>query len=191
MGNQTSLHDLAFNGDDDQIRGRLGLDPACWIYDINSLNSAGETALQVASRAGKTSTVLLLLDFNANLNAKNKLGITALHSAAAMGHTNVLCALVERGAMIDALDLEQCTPLHHACHHGRVEAVLALLNAGADASAENVYDRKAFDLVKDEQLREDLLEHAQTLIGNWASVDVSNLQCRPHAASFWSWLWLR
>ena len=190
MGNQASLHELAFLGKDDQIRGRLGLDPAGWIHDINNVNSAGETALQVASRAGKTTTVRLLLDFNANPRTKNKLGITALHSAAAMGHTNVLLALVEAGAMIDALDLEQCTPLHHACHHGRVEAVLALINAGADASGVNVYDRKALDLLKDDQLRDDLVEHAHALIENWASVDVSNIQCRPHAASFWSWLWL-
>ena len=159
MGNAATLHELAYRGEDDLIQTRL----AVKTVDVHALNLAGETALHVAARAGRLTTVSLLLDWNANVNIKTKMGITALHSAAAGGYTPIVLTLLDGGAELDALDLELCTPLHHACHYERAESALALITAGADAAKKNVYGKTSLEFVKDLELRAQLVEHTRAI----------------------------
>lgn len=157
---EVTLHELAYTGEDDLIKTRLSENH---FEDVDALNIAGETALHVAARAGRLTTVSVLLDWGANVKIKTNMGITALHSASAGGYTPIVLTLLDRGAELDALDLELCTPLHHACHYERFESALALINAGADAARKNVYGKASLEFVKDLELREQLVEHTRAI----------------------------
>lgn len=52
------------------------------ISDIDAVNSAGDTALHIASRNGKTTMALLLLEAGANAQLTNYAGETPLKMAA-------------------------------------------------------------------------------------------------------------
>ena len=57
--------------------------------DVNSRNSAGDTALTVAAAEGEREVVKLLLDHGANPHTKNQTGGTALSLSAENGHSEV------------------------------------------------------------------------------------------------------
>ncbi|XP_011504258.1 PREDICTED: osteoclast-stimulating factor 1-like [Ceratosolen solmsi marchali] len=62
------------------------------------LDSAGNTPLYWAARAGHEDCVKLLLDLpNPAVNAQNKMGDSPLHVAASHGHLNIVNRLLEAG----------------------------------------------------------------------------------------------
>ena len=160
MGN-VSLHDLARDGRDADIRLRKTLDPI--FFQVDAVNENNETALIIAARAGQKTTCNVLCDLGADPAHRGKNGITALHAASSGGFPAIVCLLLERGAPIDAEDAEGSTPLTHACFRDRDECVLALINAGADAAKKNMYGKSSLDLVKDASKREQLVEHVRSL----------------------------
>jgi len=161
MGN-VSLHDLARDGRDAEIRLRKTLDPI--FFQVDAVNENNETALIIAARAGQKTTCHVLCDLGADPAHRGKNGITALHAASSGGFPAIVCLLLERGAPIDAEDAEGSTPLTHACFRDRDECVLALINAGADAAKKNMYGKSSLDLVKDASKREQLVEHVRSLV---------------------------
>jgi ankyrin repeat protein len=78
-------------------------------------------ALRVASRAGHTETVVLLLDRGANIHAEDEM---ALQWAAEKGHTETVALLLERGADIHA---DNDWPLQAAASNGHTDTVALLL----------------------------------------------------------------
>lgn len=55
----------------------------------------GQTALHLAVRHGRASTVRLLLAHGANINAQDQAGTTALISACDRGHTDIVRILLQ------------------------------------------------------------------------------------------------
>ncbi|CAB0031292.1 unnamed protein product [Trichogramma brassicae] len=73
-------------------RGNLSFLKECLSSGVSGtgLDSAGNTPLYWAARAGHEDCVQLLLELaNPAVNAQNKMGDTPLHVAASRGHTNV------------------------------------------------------------------------------------------------------
>ncbi|XP_076828170.1 KN motif and ankyrin repeat domain-containing protein 4-like isoform X2 [Brachyhypopomus gauderio] len=64
--------------------------------DVNArVGQVGQTALHLAVRHGRASTVRLLLTHGANINAQDRAGTTALISACDRGHTNIVRILLD------------------------------------------------------------------------------------------------
>jgi ankyrin repeat protein len=125
--------------------------------DPNLSADGGETALMIASRAGRVDAVRTLLAHGANANARESTRQqTALMWAAAEGHADVIRALFQAGADLHAVSggpqvklpdfknplgqetfervvprLDKCTPIQFAVRSGQIEATRELLEAGA------------------------------------------------------------
>jgi ankyrin repeat protein len=94
------------------------------------------TPLLAAARAGRTASLLQLLEAGARPVARTSTGVTALHFAAAAGSAEAVAALLARGADPDARErAADQTPLMFAAAAGRADAIRALLAGGADAEA--------------------------------------------------------
>ena len=102
---------------------------------LNLLNSAGESALMIASLTGDLKLVRIMVAKDADVN---KTGWTALHYAASKGHLDVISFLLENHAYIDAASPNGTTPLMMASRYGSIESVKLLLDQGADASLKNM-----------------------------------------------------
>jgi len=126
---------------------------------IDTKNANGQTALHVASGAGKSDAVDLLLRNGASPSATDSDGKTPLMIAAERGHLGVVMRLLEVGASVSATDRngktalalaesakkEACAreiakisqsggnfPLHDAAKSGRLDLVHTALARGAD-----------------------------------------------------------
>jgi ankyrin repeat protein len=87
---------------------------------------------QAMAEAGKTASILSLLNKSCDVNTKDGRGWTALMSEAAKGHIDTVQALLDKGADIDATtDESGCTTLMLAAWYGHTAIVQALLNKGA------------------------------------------------------------
>jgi ankyrin repeat protein len=97
---------------------------------------AGGTALIVASAAGRSEAVELLLRKGAAVGAQDERGWTALMRAAYFGHGRVASLLLEAGADPNVGEKYQgATALHFASRQDRHDVVRSLLEAGADPNA--------------------------------------------------------
>ena len=95
-----------------------------------------ETCLHLATHAGRSDVVQLLLEHGADPNARNWSLDTPLHSAEYDHHGSATKLLLEHGADVDARNCEDMTPLHVQCIDDGgflvFHVVKALLEAGAD-----------------------------------------------------------
>ncbi|CAN0427256.1 unnamed protein product [Ectocarpus sp. 8 AP-2014] len=136
------LHNASENGDVGKVRtlvksadGRLAL---------NSVQDAGRTPLQLASREGHVLVVEELVAAGADVNFRSPNdGRHAIHLAAGKGHNTVVNILLEAGAEVDAsralspgwtVGADLKTPLVEAIENGHFPVVQTLLSKGADAT---------------------------------------------------------
>ncbi len=96
----------------------------------------GYTPLHLASRAGHTGVVQVLLESGADPNVHTTTGATALHFAAEADAASVIRALTEHGADVDASDsFSSRTPLMFASVRNSLRALEALVALDADLAA--------------------------------------------------------
>jgi ankyrin repeat protein len=105
--------------------------------DVNSKDSAGESALIVAAREGKTEVVQTLIDSHADVEIRDKSGRKPVIHAIQQGHLETLEALLQGGASPNAARPEDLRPLESsiqwmsALPRGK-EIFEKLLKRGAD-----------------------------------------------------------
>ncbi len=115
--------------------------------DVDATNEKGITPLLVASKAGSTGAVLLLLN-HADMEATDGRGRNALHLAVIGGHEEVAKALAEADSeLAEQKDAEGCTPAEYA----RDDTMRAL--AGRQVKREEQKEEKAAESI-DAQPRE-------------------------------------
>uniref|UniRef100_A0A7S4EBH4 Uncharacterized protein n=1 Tax=Pelagomonas calceolata TaxID=35677 RepID=A0A7S4EBH4_9STRA len=122
------LHVAAKAGNLDEIKRLLE-------GDVRLCDS--RTALRVASMAGDTDTINLLLKRGAKVNRAARDGKTALHAACQNGQIDAVRLLLGKGAKVDRVDKEKTTPLHVACELGHAEVARLLLEKGAKPDKKN------------------------------------------------------
>ena len=113
--------------------------------NANAEGEGGLTPLHLASQAGHTEAVRLLLEFGANPNAvADSYGQTPLWLAAINNHANIIRLLMAAGA--DATQISgraKITPLMVAAERGYTDAVKALIDGGADVNHMIRWERRA------------------------------------------------
>ncbi len=100
--------------------------------DINTKDTAGNTALHVVVRRQHAGCIDLLTDSKADVNAPNNVGDTPLHVAACSASPEIISKLVGKKALLAARNNFKETPLCLAITHGNDDAVEQLLVLGAD-----------------------------------------------------------
>jgi ankyrin repeat protein len=108
---------------------------------LSRQNSALDTPLHCAARAGHVSAVAVLVELSRDhgeniLGCKNEAGDTALHLAARHGHGAAVEVLVSAAAQPAAeLNNTDVSPLYLAVISGSVSAVRAIITKCKDASS--------------------------------------------------------
>ena len=133
---------LSHKGDTDGSVFRWVLDRYINEIDIRITDDDGECALMLAARAGKTSSVDILLNrCKLDPNRTDNRGRTALMLAAKFGHHKVIRALMDDDRLIlDLRDKEGRTALSHAAANGNADAVNWLLGVKEAGKAEKDKD---------------------------------------------------
>ncbi len=95
-------------------------------FNVNTQNTAGQTALMVASERGKTGLVKQLLDRKADPNVAGRDGVTALILAAQNDQPEIVKLLLQNRAEPDTEDNNGWTALSTAAYHGSARCVQIL-----------------------------------------------------------------
>jgi protein phosphatase 1 regulatory subunit 12A len=90
-------------------------------------------------------------------------GLTGLHEAAICGNCEMVEYLLDNGANINCCDHEGWTPLHAAASLGQIDIVKLLLKRNADATIVNCENFLAYDLSRNDEVRELIGEHLNGL----------------------------
>lgn len=110
--------------------------------DINGADDNLETPLFLASWAGHSAAVELLLQNGANVEteASPNFGFTTLIAAVQYGHTDVARLLLEHGADANRENTRTgATPLMIACYFNYIDIVRLLLDHGADVEKPGIW----------------------------------------------------
>ncbi|MBS0346027.1 MAG: ankyrin repeat domain-containing protein [Proteobacteria bacterium] len=107
---------------------------------LNARNSAGDSALMLASLRGFTGIAQALLDAGA---AFDHPGWNPLLYAAFEGRLAIVNMLLEKGANPNVLAPNQTTPLMFAARNGHQDVVRVLLKAGANIDWKNDQNESA------------------------------------------------
>lgn len=113
---------------------------------VNWQDSAGNTALHLASEKNNHELIRVLFRRGANVGVRNSAGMTALHCAAKACAGDVVAVLVDNGEDVNAEDLLGNTP-PHLCSSNynkfaatiRSETIENLLSKGADVMEKNMF----------------------------------------------------
>ena len=108
--------------------------------DINSQDSYGTTALQLAAKYGHEHLVELLVEYNAEKDMENKSGETALYWATRNRHKKIMMLLLEAGATVAIRDKDGWTALDWAVVNGESDMVKLLLEYAVDAEKDQRND---------------------------------------------------
>ena len=95
-------------------------------FNVNAQNTAGKTALMVASERGKTGLAKQLLDRKADPNVTGPDGVTALILASQNDQFDIVKILLQNRADPDKEDNNGWTALSTAAYHGSVRCVQIL-----------------------------------------------------------------
>ena len=106
--------------------------------DINSQDSYGVTALQLAAKHGHKSIVQLLLENKASIDMENSSGETALYWAARNAHKIIAELLLMNGAKLMMKDNEGWSALDWAVIGGNDDLVKVLLEHGVDDERDGI-----------------------------------------------------
>ena len=97
-GPRMSIHEAAKAGNIEAVMKAIEVG-----LDINDVDNAGETALEIATIEGRIDIVVLLIDKGADVNFKNSSGFTALHTAAFFRHKEIVEIFIQKGADVNAI----------------------------------------------------------------------------------------
>lgn len=154
-----ALFDAVFEGDFD-----IAIEAIMGGADLNSQREYhGNTPLIEASRRGRFSMVLLLLDAVPDVNAVNNKGATALYVAAEEGHSSIVRALLQAKSDVNIPARNGTSPLMAASQRGHSFVVRFLLERGANPNAASDSGVTALHFTtsligpEGEQMAEDLL----------------------------------
>lgn len=138
------LHQLCLYNQENLIDTLLTYYATTQLFDINSLNNEGYSALHIACISGSHDITLSLLDFptiNVNLSHELSRNKTPLHFACIQGNINLISLLISMPDIdINAKDDSNLSPLYIACSNNRPDIVTRLLmymNNGDIMNGEN------------------------------------------------------
>uniref|UniRef100_A0A8C2BQ42 Transient receptor potential cation channel, subfamily A, member 1b n=1 Tax=Cyprinus carpio TaxID=7962 RepID=A0A8C2BQ42_CYPCA len=118
---------------------------------LNDWDEKGLTPLHLASRAGHTQVVELLLRSGALFQSDYK-GWSCLHHAVAEGYTQTIKILLAANVkLLDETNEDGNTALHIAAQVGHVGAVLLLLERGAEITLNNADNSFLHEAVRNER----------------------------------------
>lgn len=128
------LFDAAEFGPADIVRQLV-----CFDFELmlSVRNQFGASVLHVATEAGHTEVLSILLRSGAAVEARDFFGNTPLHLASCAGQIAAMQALFNYGASTKALDVFGNTPVHIASISGQEAAINLLVKRGADVDTEN------------------------------------------------------
>jgi ankyrin repeat protein len=117
--------------------------------DIHKMNQqTGDTALMLATRFNRTSTIKLLLGRNASVDVANHRGETALIDAVNHGDANTVAALLEKTKNIDQPNAGGDSALSIAARRGLPKIVSLLVEKGANMDHKNNTGRTPVEIAE-------------------------------------------
>ena len=122
-------------------------------YDINGLDSFGNTPLMDAAYWRRFEEAKVLISAGADVNYKSQSGSTALHKAATRGHLEIVRLLVQEGAHVDSLNKFKNTPIFLAAAHGRIEVVKILIEYSADLNRINIFGETILNRIRNDDTK--------------------------------------
>jgi len=125
-----------------------------------ALEADAKADLFSAAKDGAIDEVRRLLGAGADVNYQNSWEQTALHLASENGHVVVVKLLLKAGAVVDTKDFGTYTALHWASQNGHGAVVKLLLEAGAGVDVKARNGKMAYDLAKDQAIRDVFNQHA-------------------------------
>lgn len=130
--NQTVLHGLAKDGDEDRIRYFLaaGADPG-------KTNSFGWTPLHTAAANGCVGSAQLLIEAGADINARDNDGRTPLSRSVLKYSEDMPELLLKHGADPNIPDFQGDTPLIYMTKHDTLKMIELFIKAGTDLNFKN------------------------------------------------------
>lgn len=136
----TALHDAAQTGNTAQLQAAVQQN----LKQLNESDAKGNTPLMLASQAGQTDAVALLIKNQSNLDLQNKQGQTAL--LLAIDHQKIAIAelLIKAGANVKLADANELSPLKLAIAINQPTLIQLLGNKGA---AKELTKSQQFDLM--------------------------------------------
>lgn len=119
------------------------------------VNFTNDTLFLTACASGDIDECTRLLEEGlVDINVFNDDGLTGLHEASICGDIELIKMLIDKGADVNCRDFEGWTPLHAAASLGNANIVQLLLDCGADATIVNCDNILAYDLSRNEQVKE-------------------------------------
>ncbi|KAK5644313.1 hypothetical protein RI129_005613 [Pyrocoelia pectoralis] len=101
-------------------------------YDINKLNSNGETPLLLALKKERLCTARLLLVKGANYNVRGDVAESCLYYFAQYAWNDMVLKMLEEGCDVNIKHTDGATPLYVATQYKHLSTIQLLLSHGAD-----------------------------------------------------------
>jgi ankyrin repeat protein len=98
--------------------------------DIDARDTAGRTALLIATHGNRIEIARLLIEAGADVNAKDRIADSPYLYAGARGHLDILKMTLAHGADLKSTNRYGGTALIPASERGHVETVRTLIEAG-------------------------------------------------------------
>ena len=136
----SKLHQAASQGNVDKILKHVKK------IDVNQVDDAGRTPLNIAAREGHLRAVAALLDHGADPNIQDKQGKTSLGGGVESGSRDVVECLLKSGAAVDVPDSCGETVVHAAVHTKTEDILGLLVRKGANPDIINYNGESALHL---------------------------------------------
>eukprot|EP00238_Polyblepharides_amylifera_P003462 CAMPEP_0196575244 /NCGR_PEP_ID=MMETSP1081-20130531/4756_1 /TAXON_ID=36882 /ORGANISM="Pyramimonas amylifera, Strain CCMP720" /LENGTH=1321 /DNA_ID=CAMNT_0041893485 /DNA_START=165 /DNA_END=4130 /DNA_ORIENTATION=+ len=155
--------------------GEFGADP-------NAASLNGKTAIMVASSAGNTAVVNILIGYRAQVDVPDKEGNTALTLATSEGHVEVMDTLLAAGANVSTVGPHQRPLLMTAAALGNVQVASRLLQAGASLAQPAGEDGATALMVAAERGQKSMVNLFLTHDADVNAMDVKNTSALARAS---------
>ena len=125
--------------------------------NINAKGANGWSATTIAAAKGYTPALILLMELGADINAPDVYNWTPLMRAVDNRHGKAVdVILADPRVELDHQDESGNTALHHAASNADADMIRKLLNAGIDAELKNLLGFRAFELLQDSRVADQL-----------------------------------